>query len=339
MKKMTIDRALAGQRLDRILSRFLTGAPKSFIYRMLRKKNITLNGKKAAGNEKVQEGDTICLFFSDETLERLTGQNKGNAIGVPAEKLREMAEAFERLIVYEDDQVLFVNKPAGMLTQKAQNDDLSLCEYLLACLYERGEVSESSLETFRPAPCNRLDRNTSGLAVCGKTTQALQELSALLHDRTASKFYQCLVWGKMKESGELSDYLSKDRTHNQVEIHHAPSRGGTHILTRYRPLRIFPERNLTLLEVELVTGKTHQIRAHLAAGGHPIAGDPKYGDPDLNNIISEQCHVRRQLLHAARFVFPEMTGTLSYLSGKSIQAPLPGDFEKVLTDYCGCGKD
>ena len=334
MKEIVIQRQEAGQRLDRVLQRYLKEAPSGFIYRMLRKKNITLNGKKAAGPEKLQEGDCLRLYFSDETLARFTGLETDGEGAVSRGQSAAMAAVFKEGIIYEDEQILLFNKPAGMLSQKAKPEDLSACEYLTAYLKDKGEVTDETLRTFVPAPCNRLDRNTSGLLACGKTTEALQALSAMFRLRTAGKYYQCIVAGKVKESGKLTGFLEKNRRQNQVRIDVRSDGKDVPVLTLYEPLKVLQGGKATLLQVELVTGKTHQIRAHLAWAGHPILGDPKYGDPKVNREISRSCPLKRQLLHAGRLTFPQMPGKLAYLSGRSYEAPLPDDFALVLETLC-----
>jgi len=187
MKEFIINENEAGQRFDKYLGKLLREAPKRFFYKMLRKKNITLNGAKATGNEKLTSGDHVKLFLSDETFEKFAGAQET------------VARAHQKLhIVYEDDNILLINKPVGMLSQPADDKEPSLVEYLTGYLLESGAVTESSLHTFRPSVCNRLDRNTSGLVAAGKSLAGLQELSTLFHDRNLHKFYRCLVKGVLK---------------------------------------------------------------------------------------------------------------------------------------------
>ena len=198
MKQLIIKEMESGQRLDKFLGKYLKEAPKSFIYKMLRKKNITLNGKKADGSEKLKTEDVVKLFFSEETLEKFCGQVK-------------QGEKTALDIVYEDEQVLFVNKPAGMLSQKAEKEDVSLVEYLTGYLLETGSLTKEDLRTFRPGVCNRLDRNTSGLVAAGKTVQGLQELSRCFQERSMHKYYLTLVKGEIREAAHIKGYLWKER--------------------------------------------------------------------------------------------------------------------------------
>ena len=180
MRELVISKYEAGQRFDKFLAKYMELAPKSFFYKMMRKKNITLNGKKAAGNEKLEEGDTVKLFLSEETIE-----------GFREKKKRAVHTGAKLDILYEDEQVMLINKPAGMLSQKAEKGDISMVEHLISHLLDTGEVTEEMLKTFRPSRWNRLDRNTSGIVAAGKTLQGLQMLSGLFKERTLHKYYLC----------------------------------------------------------------------------------------------------------------------------------------------------
>ena len=304
MKEFIINENEAGQRFDKYLGKLLREAPKSFFYKMLRKKNITLNGGRATGK----------LFLSDETFGKFAGVQET------------VARAHQKLdIMYEDDNILLINKPVGMLSQPADDKEPSLVEYLTGYLLESRAVTEASLHTFRPSVCNRLDRNTSGLVAAGKSLAGLQELSSLFHDRSLHKFYRCLVNEKY-----IKGYLHKDEKCNKVTVQETETSGALPIETRYRPLG--GNGTVTLLEVELITGRTHQIRAHLAGTGHPLIGDYKYGRRTLNDEYRRKYGLKSQLLHAHRLEIPEIEGRLSYLSGKEFTAPLPYLFQKILKE-------
>ena len=231
-------------------------------------------------------------------------------------------------ILYEDEQVLLINKPAGMLSQGTGGGEPSLVEYLLGYLLASGKTSQENLRSFRPSVCNRLDRNTSGLVTAGKTQAALRELSLLFKERTVKKYYLCLVKGRAAQAGRLEGWLLKDEKTNQVTVYRQPRERAAKISTAYTPLSY--GAGTTLLKVELITGKTHQIRAHLADLGHPVIGDGKYGDERINRRYREQYSVSSQLLHAWRMEFPRCFGALSGLSGKMAEAPLPEVFRRVL---------
>ena len=207
MKEFQIRDNEAGQRFDKYLSKLLRNAPKSFFYKMLRKKNITLNGKKATGNEKLEAGDQVKLFLSDETFDKFSQQDKA-------------ARAVTTLdVLYEDADVLLINKPAGMLSQPDDTKEPSMVEYVIGYLLEKGELTEEDLWTFRPSVCNRLDKNTSGIIAAGKSLVGLQELSELFHDRTVHKEYLCIVKGVLHEKKHIKGYLYKDTKQNKVAIY------------------------------------------------------------------------------------------------------------------------
>ena len=327
MREIVIRENESGQRLDKFLAKYMALAPKSFFYKMMRKKNITLNGKKAQGKEQLKQGDMVKLFLSDETVEKFRPKQT-----VYARK--------ELDILYEDRHALFVNKPAGMLSQKAKPSDQSLVEYLTAYLLESRQLTEEELRTFHPSVCNRLDRNTSGIVAAGKTLAALQTLSAMFRERSVRKYYLCLVYGVVSGEKKIRAFLTKDGRTNRVTVERkkgTPNSGAdisdgkeSFIETEYRALRTDGE--VTLMEVHLITGKTHQIRAHLAAEGYPIIGDYKYGNRDVNDIFRRKYGLTSQLLHSYRLCFPECEGELAELSGKEIKAPVPERFRKIRAD-------
>ena len=315
MKQITVNNNEAGQRLDKLLAKYMNQAGKGFLYKMMRKKNITLNGKKCDGSEKVAEGDEIKLFLSDETFEKFS------EVKVQAVKKQKLD------IVYEDSQILLINKPSGMLSQKAKETDESLVEYLIDYLLDSGQLTREALRSFRPSVCNRLDRNTSGLVAAGKSLAGLQMLSAVLKDRSLHKYYLCAVKGSVMVSQTIDGYLVKDEKTNQVTVSEKETEGGAPIRTKYEP--VAQKNGYTLLKVTLITGRTHQIRAHLASVGHPIAGDYKYGDPLVNAEAKKQFRVGSQMLHSYQMVFPELPEPFSYLSGKTFTAPAPSEFERA----------
>lgn len=320
MKAFTIKENEADQRLDKYLRKLLSEAPGSFIYKMLRKKNIVLNAEKATGAEHLKAGDTVTLFLSDETFEKFA-KNIEDTI---EELGRVQAPAFS--VVYEDDDVLVINKPAGMLSQKARESDISANEHIVAYLLETKALTEEDLHTFRPAVCNRLDRNTSGVLLAGKTLRGLQRLSRELKSRTLAKYYRCLVKGDISEAKVLKGYLLKDERENAVSVFKNGAPNRKYIETVYTPIERFGD--YTLLEVHLITGRSHQIRAHLASIAHPVIGDSKYGDGRHNLIFENKAGVSRQLLHAYRVRFTD---------GTEVVADLPRDFEAALSWLRGRG--
>lgn len=324
MTEIRISGREAGQRLLQFLGKYMSQAPSGFFYKMLRKKNIVLNGKKATGKERLAEGDTLKLFLSDETIRKFSGREP-EAASLPKDGMLE--------IVYEDNQILLLNKPAGMLSQKAKEGDISLVEYLTGYLLQSGQLTEEGLRTFHPAVCNRLDRNTSGLVAAGKTLEALQQLNAGFRDRSFGKYYRCLVKGTVRGPVHIRGYLRKNREQNQVTVTDRPGESAVPIETAYRPLA--SGGGCTLLEVHLITGKSHQIRAHLASQGHPLIGDPKYGDRSLNARYLREYGLKHQLLHAYRLEFPALTGALAAVSGRSFTAGEPELFRRILQAQIG----
>lgn len=392
MQSVIIGGNQAGQRLDKFLHKLLPEAGTGFLYKMLRKKNITLNGRKAEGSELLSQGDKVCFFFSDETFDKFAGKSRmaekfettlriGTAVKTEMSMkyettnfhitslLKEYSRAYQELmgvkVIYEDEHVLILDKPAGMLTQKASGGDISLNEWMIGYLLERDPGFAAELDTFRPSVCNRLDRNTSGLVLCGKSLAGLQFLSHCIRERSIRKFYRTICVGKLKEPALVKGYLSKDRNRNRVSINTtltessrpnatlteiqrtgddrpvvvnkdkplavssvSASDGEEYIETAYRPICVGDK--YTLLEVELITGKPHQIRAHLAGLGHPLIGDFKYGNTKVNRNLQQTYGLEHQLLHAFRLEFPETEEPAGLkLSGRVITAPCPKQFEQI----------
>ena len=340
MREIAISAREAGQRLDKYLAKYLPEAPKSFLYKMLRKKNITLNGKKAAGGEKLEEGDDIKLFLSEDTIGKFRGglapsQNLGD--GSRPEENREVNPAIGKQmpsldIVYEDEELLVVNKPAGMLSQRAGREDVSLVEHIGGYLSpEDGDMLSGG---FRPGICNRLDRNTTGLVVAGKTVRSLQYMNRLFKERELKKSYLCLVRGKVPGRMHARGYLVKDGRHNRVEVVQDRAAGAVAIETAYTPLEhaLWRGEWHTLLKVHLITGKSHQIRAHLQSLGHPVAGDGKYGGKDSCHAFRKAFGLRYQLLHAWQLRLGDAPYLPEQYRGMCLEAPLPELFRDILLE-------
>lgn len=322
MKEFQIEKNEAGQRFDKYLRKLLPEASSSFLYKMLRKKNIVLNGKKTDGSQRIAVGDIVNLYLSDETFDKFSASRA--VFGQPPALSAEFGQLPPVNVIYEDDDILAINKPAGMLSQKAKADDISANELIIQYLLDSGAVTQEELRTFRPSVCNRLDRNTSGILLAGKTLHGLQSLSMQLKNRTAKKYYRCIVKGRLSQPQHLKGCLKKDDVKNKVDIfdidHEQP--GSQYIETEYHPLEKMG--SYTLLEVLLITGRTHQIRAHLASIGHPVIGDIKYGDAAANELFYRFAKLKRQLLHAYCILLQD---------GTKITAPLPEDFLRA-QKYC-----
>ena len=317
MQEIIVSSNEAGQRFDKLLAKYLNEAPKSFIYKMLRKKNIVLNGKKATGNEKLVVGDQIKLFLADETIEKFSK--------VEIQKTKQVLD-----ILYEDDNILLINKPVGMLSQKATEKDESLVEHVISYLLESKQLEESSLRSFKPSICNRLDRNTSGLVVAGKSLAGLQKMGELFKERSMRKYYRCLVVGEVREKQYVKGFLYKNEQTNKVTVEKKEFKDSLPIETEYRP--IWSNGKITLLEVHLITGRTHQIRAHLASQNHPIIGDYKYGIKRINDSFKEKYKLESQLLHAYRLEMPVLEEPFQNVSEKQFIAPIPKLFDKILKE-------
>lgn len=324
MYQFTINSNEAGQRFDKYLHKLLPKAPASFFYKMLRKKNIVLNGKKAEGKEKLSIGDEISLFLSEETF--LSFQDS-------LQKESEFIKAYQTLkdiqIVFENQNMLIVNKPSGILTQKSKDSDLSLNEWLIGYLLFSNAITRESLRTFKPSVCNRLDRNTSGLVLCSKTLKGSQRLSMLIRERKVHKFYRLFVKGSVEKEELLKGYLVKNELTNKVTISETPIEQGAYIKTRFYPVQKLSD--MTYLEVELITGKTHQIRAHMASVGHPILMDYKYGDHKFNEKYKDRFPEQGQLLHAYRLEFSKEESLLEG-AGPVFIAEEPSVFQKFLLE-------
>ena len=316
MKEFIIQKNEENQRFDKYLKKLLPNASTSFLYKMMRKKNIVINKKKVEGNEKLKAGDVVSIFLSDETFEKFH---------INLEELKKEYDALNALslkglkIVYEDDEMIVADKPYNMLSQKASDKDLSANEYLLAYMINKGELTFEEYQTFRPSVVNRLDRNTTGLLLFGKTLKALQQLGEGIRERSIEKYYRAVVAGELKEELELKGYLLKDERTNKVSFYKEQVEGSDYIETGVKPIQ--SKNGLTFVEIHLVTGKTHQIRLHLSTIGHPILGDMKYGDAKINKKYYESHKVNHQLLHAYRLEFPD---------GKIVTAEPAGIFEKLL---------
>lgn len=322
MREINVSTNEAGQRLDKLLRKYLKNANTSFIYKMLRKKNIVLNDKKAEGKEILNLGDSVKMYFSEETFATMTGQKR-------EEKKKFDIDGFRKHIVYEDENLLVLNKPSGWLSQSDGSGLPSVNELCLQYLMATSALTEAQLQTFKPGIANRLDRNTSGLILFGKTLPALQALAALLRDRTMEKYYLAIVCGDIDHAQRIDGYLAKDERTNRVEIRPQPFPDAVEIHTAYEPLKRSADH--TVLKVHLITGKTHQIRAHLRAIGHPIIGDPKYGRKDANAYYRTHGGVKSQLLHAWELHFPgNLDGPLRNLAGQTITADPPKDFRPLL---------
>ena len=320
MREFLITAADEGQGLLRYASKIMKKAPIGTLQKALRKGNITINGGKSSASMEIKKGDKVQLWFSEDTLSKFIPEDREKE--APKLKKEELKD-FKRHIIYEDRHIVLVNKAAGLLTQSDGSGELCLNDMLLS-YYRDGKKG-----SFNPAAANRLDRNTSGLVLCGLTTKGLQLLSAGLKERSIGKLYRAVVLGNVSKSKELKAFLTKDGDKNEVTV--TEEEKGSAIVTRFKPLSHISIKDieLTELEVELVTGKPHQIRAHLLYAGFPVLGDPKYNTEESKKA-SDMLGLQRQLLHAYKVVFPRYKGEFAALSQKSLEAPLPDDMNRIL---------
>ena len=311
MKEFVIGVNDAGQRFDKYLFKLLKNAQTSLIFKQLRNKNIVLNNKKSKGNELLCENDIVKIFMADDTIAKFMGNS---------DTTNEVCIKDKLVVVYEDEHILLADKPVGVLSQKAKPNDESMNDYIVSHWKKAGKKDDS---TFKPAFCNRLDRNTSGLMVGGMSLKGLQKMSEIIKDRSLNKYYLAIVKGRIEKKECLNGFLYKDEKTNQVKVSSEPFKDAVEIHTEYEPLAV--KDDISLVLVKLITGKTHQIRAHLAYIGHPIIGDIKYGNVKLN----DKYKVRQQLLHSYKVVFPKMDGDFSHISEKSFVTEYPKAFNKL----------
>lgn len=305
MKEFKITDAETGQTLLKYLSKILPLAPISLLHKNLRKKNITINHKKCSGKEILGDNDIVQIWFSDETFSLFSKRTKKYS-------QRKRNFNFAKHIIYEDEHIIIVNKPPGILTQGDDSGEFTLNEALLEyCNFKNNS-------TAKPSICNRLDRNTDGLVLCGKTISGLQTLNEIIKNRSLLKKYRCIVFGKTKKEETLKSFLTKSNKNNKVTISNNKTNNSLPIETQYKRISMIKKSGFpcSLLEIQLVTGRSHQIRAHLSFIGHPILGDKKYGTKESIDL-SNQLKISHQLLQAFSLTFPVLQGKLSYLSKKT----------------------
>lgn len=319
MKELTVGKNDAGQRLDRFVGKAVPLLPESLLQKYIRLKRIKLNGKGSKRDTRLNEGDVLSLYINDEFFEKPTECNSYLKVGAP------------RLdIVYEDENILLADKKPGVLCHSAGEWDYNtLIANIQAYAYQKGEWRPREENAFAPALCNRIDRNTGGIVIAAKNAEALRIINEKIKEREIEKYYLCVVRGRPKPAeGQLRGYIFKDAAKNRVYVRRKPEPGAKEALTYYRTLA--SQGGLSLVECRLGTGRTHQIRAQMAAAGTPLLGDGKYGSDRENKKLGED----GQLLCSYRleFAFKTDAGALNYLNGRSFSVSRVDFAEKYFPD-------
>ena len=304
MRELTVGKNDAGQRLDRFVGKALPLLPPALLQKYVRLKRIKRNGVRAKGDERLAEGDVLQLYINDEFFEQPREDNMFLTLFRP-----------NLDIVYEDENIMLLNKRPGLVVHADETEKVNtLINHIQAYLYQKREWNPKWENAFTPALCNRIDRNTGGIVIAAKNAEALRIINDKIRDREIAKFYLCITLGRMEPpKGKIECFLRKDEAKNQVMVYHHPVPDSKTAITLYETLESRGE--LSLVEVELLTGRTHQIRASFADAGHPLLGDGKYGRGDVNRRYNET----RQALYSyrLRFDFPTDAGILEYLKGKT----------------------
>ena len=323
MRELTVGRGDQQQRLDKYLFRIFSGAPRSFVYKMLRKKNIKVNGAKADPALILQEGDVITLYLSDDTFNTFSGAETAEN-REDTDRYRTFFRQNRVRILYEDSSMIALDKPAGLFSQP-QDNDLSAAEWLLGYLMDKGELDQDRLSHFRPSPCHRLDRNTSGVLLCAKDPHAARLLSEMFRARAGTKLYRVVTAGELPAEGRIEGVLVKDAEKDRFVLQEGDQQDKGYSLTRYR--RLWYNGKVSCAEAELVTGRTHQIRSHMAAAGHPVIGDGRYGDAEVNRQWKKMTG-NRLMLHCHKILLPPAVTEYMGPADGVIESPVPEVFDR-----------
>ena len=317
MIQRTINTKDCNQRVDKYVRKVLNEAPLSFIYKIFRKKDIKVNDKRVDIDYILKENDVIKIYVTDEQLESF---NKPKEFDLTTYNLD---------IIYEDENIIIINKPKGLLVHSDdKNNKATLDKYVISYLISKGEYDPTIDQGFIPGPAHRLDRNTSGLIIFGKNLPSLQQLLELFKDKeNINKYYYALVKGKITKGGVVNAPLLKNEKTGMVQVS-TIANGAKTAISEYSIVKHYNQ--FTLLEVKLITGRTHQIRVHMAHIGHPIVGDSKYGDFAINKEFSQDFNYNTQFLHAYKIQFKILNGILSYLSNKEFKCELGNKEKEIL---------
>ena len=302
MKEFTIGKNDAGQRLDRWLAKTVPLLPAPLAQKYIRLKRVKRNGKGSKRDVRLEVGDVLQLYINDEFFQTPNRENAFLSVFKP-----------QLDIVYEDEHILLLNKRPGMVVHPDDQERVNtLLTHIQAYLYQKKEWSPYWENSFAPALCNRIDRNTGGLVIAAKTAEALRIMNQKIKDRELTKLYLCVIRGELRpRKGELKGFILKDENKAQVKVYDHPVPGGKTALTLYNTLAT--EGGLSLVECDLITGRTHQIRAQFAAAGHPLLGDGKYGRERDNRPFGRSYQALYS--YKLRFEFTTDGGCLSHLNG------------------------
>lgn len=309
LKSFTVSKNDADQRLDKFINKSVPLLPKSLMYKYIRLKRIKVNRKRAEISTRLKIGDVVDMYINDEFFE-------------PAPEKYDFLGAGKKLnIIYEDENILLCDKPMGLLCHP---DDKEYVDTLIGrikrYLYEKGEYLPDKEFSFTPSLVNRIDRNTAGIVISAKNAETLRILNDKMKHRELHKYYLCIVHGEPKKKKDtLTGYLEKDEKKNRVFVSKRPVKNGKTIKTKYEVLK--SDGNFSLVEIELLTGRTHQIRAHMASIGHPLLGDGKYG----TNALNKGTGYKKQALYSYKLIFDftSPAGILEYLNKKTFEVKSP----------------
>lgn len=307
MRTFTIGKNDATKRLDKFIQKAAPMLPKNLMYKYIRLKRIKVNGKKSDIAFKLKEGDVVDMYINDEFFE--AKEDKYDFLKAPG-KLD---------IIYEDENIMLLNKKAGVLSHPDEGEYVdTLITRVQKYLYEKGEYNPREENSFAPALANRIDRNTGGIVIAAKNAESLRILNEKIKNRELDKRYLCVIVGCPKvKKDTVTAYMIKDENKNKVKVYNKPFEGGKTMITGYEVLA--QKDGLSLVEVQLLTGRTHQIRAHFSHMGYPLLGDGKYGTNEINKKFGGY---KKQLLYSYKLTFEFKTdaGILSYLNGKTFEA-------------------
>lgn len=314
MKEITINKLECGQSAFKYVKKYLNNAPLGYIEKLFRKKDVKVNGHWVNKNVILKENDIMRIYITDQQLQDF---NK---------KIIHVPTSFNSAVIYEDENILIINKPKGVLVHEDKNEKIhTLANEVISYLINKGEYNNINVNAFTPAPCHRLDRNTSGIIIFAKNLESLKIMEELFKEKNnIDKYYLCLVCGSINKSGEVNAPLLKNSVNGLVQV----NKDGKTAISQYKVVKKYS--GYTLLEIRLITGRTHQIRVHMAHINHPVVGDAKYGNYQANHDFKNTHHYDSQFLHAHRIVFHNVPGKLSYLSNKTFTVPFSNKEQTIL---------